>query len=559
MKQYSRFLYIVVSLLLVAYSTLFVFNSSFVLSNGRRYFCLADDAMISMQYAWNFSHGLGLVWNHGERIEGYTNPLMVALMSLVTYFFDKRISCLVIQVLGIGILLGCAFLCSLIIMQLMSDDDRKTPIEHQWEHRSLQSMTRTLGFLAPMSYYPLIYWTLMGMETGLLTLVLLGIIYAVFKWGEFPAGRHVLFIAVLSGLAYLTRPDSVIPVSLLFVYLSTRLMSNLGFRRAARYMIIFILVFGAIIAVHFSLRWFYYGHLWPNTFVLKALGMSRVQFLLNGWAFIKPFFDIPNCCLLVLSLLACIFDYSGKRLTLLAMFASLVAYQILIGGDAWQRWRILCPIIPLLLLVAILEIQRLVLACSKTAFFQEYFLNRTILPVKYVPHLLIAGLFLLLIAGINRHFALEMFSVHPKEVNANRRHCEIAVALSELTRAEASVGVFWAGAIPYYSNRYSVDFLGKCDEVVSRLPPDTSGSVSWAGMFSVPGHNKYDLDYSIKKLMPDYVEGLRYGRQNLSEWGSDRYLEISWHDVKLYLKKASPNVFWHKIAKLSASTNANKQ
>jgi hypothetical protein len=168
-------------------------------------------------------------------------------------------------------------------------------------------------------------------------------------------------------------------------------------------------------------------------------------------------------------------------------------------------------------------------------------------------------LFLLLIAGINWHFALETFSVHPKEVNANRRHCEIAVALSELTRAEASIGVFWAGAIPYYANRYSVDFLGKCDEVVSRLPPDTSGAVSWAGMFSVPGHNKYDLDYSIKKFMPDYVEGFHWGCQDLSEWGSDRYLEISWHDVKLSFKKASPNVFWHKIAELAASTNTNKQ
>lgn len=70
---------LLVALLAVAYiawSTAFIRESSIVAVDGKRYFNLFDDAMISMHYAWNLSHGHGLVWNPGERVEGYTNLLL---------------------------------------------------------------------------------------------------------------------------------------------------------------------------------------------------------------------------------------------------------------------------------------------------------------------------------------------------------------------------------------------------------------------------------------------------------------------------------------------------
>src|SRR5215213_8933952 len=50
---------------------------------GVRYWWLVDDAMISMRYARNLAEGSGLVWNVGERVEGYTNLLWTLFMSLV--------------------------------------------------------------------------------------------------------------------------------------------------------------------------------------------------------------------------------------------------------------------------------------------------------------------------------------------------------------------------------------------------------------------------------------------------------------------------------------------
>src|SRR5262245_59941786 len=41
-----------------------------------------DDAYISYRYAANWAHGLGPVYNSGERVEGYTNFLLVAVLAL---------------------------------------------------------------------------------------------------------------------------------------------------------------------------------------------------------------------------------------------------------------------------------------------------------------------------------------------------------------------------------------------------------------------------------------------------------------------------------------------
>jgi hypothetical protein len=42
---------------------------------------VADDAFISFRYARNWVDGLGLVFNAGERVEGYTNFLWIVLLS----------------------------------------------------------------------------------------------------------------------------------------------------------------------------------------------------------------------------------------------------------------------------------------------------------------------------------------------------------------------------------------------------------------------------------------------------------------------------------------------
>ena len=63
-------------------------------------------------------------------------------------------------------------------------------------------------------------------------------------------------------------------------------------------------------------------------------------------------------------------------------------------------------------------------------------------------------------------------------------------------------------------------------------------------MFTVPGHNKYDLNYSIKKLKPDYVQRARWGRDDITAWVEARYISVDYRGARLRIKRRSPNVMW---------------
>lgn len=98
--------------------------------------------MISMRYAWNLSHGLGLVWNSGEYVEGYTNLLMTLLMSLPTLVFDKVDAVLAVQIFGIVLMLINAYLVMSIAEHLASGQER------------YYRLFLILAFLCALSYYP---------------------------------------------------------------------------------------------------------------------------------------------------------------------------------------------------------------------------------------------------------------------------------------------------------------------------------------------------------------------------------------------------------------------
>ena len=125
--------------------------------------------MISMRYAWNFAHGQGLVWNAGQRIEGYSNLLMTLLMSAAALFLNKPLAVLAVQLFGVITLLAVAF-----ITKQMTDEINAG--------RPYQRLIGIVALVCVLFYYPLTYWTLMGMETGLLTLLLMAAALFALRW-----------------------------------------------------------------------------------------------------------------------------------------------------------------------------------------------------------------------------------------------------------------------------------------------------------------------------------------------------------------------------------------
>jgi arabinofuranosyltransferase len=527
----------IISIGFVVYSAAFIYRSSFVAIDGKRYFCLFDDAMISMRYAWNFSHGLGLVWNQGEYIQGYTNLLMTLLMSFATLVFDKSTAALFVQVLGVGFMLAIAF-----VTLRISD--------HIFQHNNQpQSLFRILSFLCALSYYPLLYWSLMGMETGLLTLLLLLGVLSALNYTSSNNTSYLFHVSGWFGLAFLTRNDSIIFAILVWAYMiwDTFIPATKADRKSfVRFMASIVFYLGFVVG-QTIFQYSYYGEIVPNTYTLKLTGMPLLERIANGVGFVTPF--LVGCAfILILSSMEIIFDFQKRKLLLLSIVFSTIAYEVYVGGDPWNYWRIMSPSIPLLGILFISAANAIVMAISNTQAFRAYFLRNPIFPEKSMNQLLVVSLTLIGLLSANRQFMPNIpLLTKPWETRANSMRVNTAVALNQLTTRDATVGVYAAGTIPYYVDHRAIDFLGKSDRYIAQLPPDVSGSVAWSGMNSVPGHNKYDLNYSIKDLQPTYVEDFQWGAQDLSQWAEDHYVKVEYQGITLFLLKDSQSVYWGKI------------
>lgn len=489
--------------------------------------------MISMRYAWNFSHGKGLVWNPGDYVAGYTNLLMTLLMSVVTGLCDKLTAVLLIQISGIGFMLGIAALTLKISDSIVETD-----------HPERRTLIRIISFGSALAYYPLAYWSLMGMETGLLTWLLLAGILCSLRYAESKKPIFLWLAAVCLGLAYLTRSDSIIFALLIWLYLIWEIWSGSASRQQMGRLILAIGFFLVFVIGQLSFQYLYYGEWFPNTYTLKLTGMPFLPRIQNGLSFISLFL-VVTAFPLVLSAWGLLVQFRKQKLLLLLIVISAIGYQVYVGGDPWVYWRILSPTMPLLITLFISAINTGVRQSSKLPAF---FLRIPMFPRKYDQEIMIISLALIGWVSVNMSFLPEL-TLWEKPYHASNHQIFVntSIALNELTTSTATVGVFWSGIIPYFTGRPAIDFLGKSDRYIAQLPPDLSGAAGGSNMTSMPGHNKYDLTYSIKKFEPTYVQSFQWGTQNLFQWNQSRYVTVGYKGTLLCLRKDSPSVLWSKV------------
>jgi len=583
----------------VLWAGLFIYRSSFIAIDGGRYFSLFDDAMISMRYAWNFSHGNGLVWNPGERVEGYTNFLMTLIMSAVTFLFNEKNAVLTIQVFGILTVIAVVWQARK-LYQLVAGNDSNP-------------LLFVLFPIIILLYYPLSYWSLMGMETGLVTFFILLSLNAAIQFEEKNHVSPLIFSALFASLSYLTRPDAgMITLPIILFILSCKTSRGQRFLNAVKFGLIFLI----LPIAHIVFRYQYYGELLPNTYFLKLTGLLTANRLKSGLIFIYPFLTsmLP---LWIFASLNTVLNFTRRKLMLFTTAVLYVFYQVWVGGDAWSYWRMVTPIVPLIIILFLNEFYTFiqVLIQSVLTPFWDNYLNRrpiwvigipiiTKIPKKTISRILMivsilfvflillvdnitgagkAGLgnaqqiflitavvfvlfswligasdqsysiqthhifFSIAIAAVmlfaNLRFIPQMiFYTTPYLTPSNRNSVNTAIAINATTNLQSSIGVFWAGTLPYYSHRYAVDFLGKSDTYIAHLPPVANTTVS-----TLPGHNKFDLTYSILTLQPDYVPGFVWGGHDITTEAQSLYLQAEYEGVKMHLLKNSAKINWDMV------------
>jgi len=296
--------------------------SSVALATHLAWVC--DDAFISFRYAANLAHGRGLVWNPGERVEGYTNFLWVVLLAGAIRLGLDPVQCSVL--FGLGALAGTLIAAARLREKLLA---------------GMGPTRLPLAVMGLAFHQTFVAFGTSGLETMLATCCAL--------WAVERAIAGFPLQGGLAGvLAAMAHPDH----GLLWLALGIALALEPQRRRQLlRYVVPLV----AVYLPYFIARFAYFGYPFPNTYYAKSGGGLYLSQGLVYWAA-----SLLGGGLWAIAPLALLGLWRARG-TLFGRYAALVlplyvAYVAKIGGD-YMVGRLTVAILPMVFLLAELGIR----------------------------------------------------------------------------------------------------------------------------------------------------------------------------------------------------------
>ena len=428
-----------------------------------------DDPYVSFRYASHLASGSGLVFNPGERVEGYSNLLWTLLLAAVIraggdpLLWSKLIG-VGLQLLTIAVLWWC-------VRELLSG---------MRTSRRLRDVGALLAATAyAVSWYPSL-WSVGSLETPLFTALLLLAFAAVLR-------DRVVAAALLLLLAALTRPEGVLFFA---VFLCVLVLGHLRSHRrlpAPRLLARWTAPFAVPYATFIAWRLAYYGSPLPNTYYDKSGGALGLT-LRGGVGYLASFVTtsfgggpaIPTepgvrvsqvvgvaaILAAALALLVWRMVCRGRLpLGLATAWVGITFTAILLeGGDWMPGFRFAIPAYPFLVLLA---------AVGFALVLRRLPARPRALRPATVP---CAVAVLALISGMQMRTVEEQVPwlrpiVQVGRVTPEASYRAVASWLQEHVAAGSLVAIEEAGLIPYYADdlRY-LDLFGLTDARLARAP-----------------------------------------------------------------------------------------
>ncbi len=445
-----------------------------------------DDAFIAFRYAHNLASGVGLVFNPGERVEGFTSPLWTLIMAAgISAGADPAILAQILSVL-----------CNITLAAVVYRFGR-----------------RQLGFGAGWAWAPVALlvanvnlgaWAAHGLETNLFALlVMAGAASLVPELARKPPGRRLLGGLAL-GMATWTRPEGVVflPVILLAAHTANRCLPGtrrarhgdrdrpvrnegndpLPLLEAARRELPALLTWLLLVVALFLGRRAYYGAWLPNTYYAKATGGAGA--LSNGLDYLRDF--VLSSWLygaaVIPAVLALSLRRTPARWVLAAMVATNVAYVVWLGGDTFAGARFFMPALgPSCLLVA----------DGLAAVLER-------LPFRQRARNVCAGALVLAMAGATVLVTWPPLARQAElAASMTRNRAYLGRLLRAITPPETLMALTTVGALPYHAERPVIDLYGLTDAHIARvhvIPGEGGGT----------GHEKGDGRYVLSRS-PDLI------------------------------------------------------
>jgi hypothetical protein len=534
--MHSRFLRnLLFGLLLLAYIYygLQFIQKSAIDVEGQRYYILFDDAMISMRYAYNLAHGLGLVWNAGEYVEGFTNPLWVGYMALFHLFPipASQIS-LYIQLSGLLFLALNLFFVRKIVEEFTDD---------------LFVMLAAVALTA--FYAPLNIWGLLGMEVSILTLILTATVWVAIH----DSSRFHPWVYILLAVSTLIRTDMAVPY---LIVLGVLFVAQPQYRKQhlAWGLSLFILFIGGQTLA----RYLYYGDILPNTYYLKIEGWPLPLRIMRGLYALIWFAYYSNWAFMLLPFTLLLFRRDWKISLLFLIFLGQLAYSVYVGGDAWENHgganRYIAIAMSIFFVLFAWTVQELLNRAVASLGSRREIVGGALVTFVFVFGIAMIQFNLLL--GDWRAIERWQFDRRLDYVAGTERNLRTALALQSATQPGTSVAVIGAGTIPYLlPEHYVIDILGKTDPVIARGPIRQSIGIPDVAFLSPgnenrmrPGHMKWNYAHTFGELKPDVIVSLWDETVKEAEpYLQDYVLATIEEEATVLLRKNSPNVLWDKV------------
>ncbi len=311
---------------------------------------IQDDAYISFRYIQNFVDGNGLVFNIGEKVEGYTNLLWVLILSffVMLKFNVENTSQILSVIFGIIVLFATYYLSGLIEMK---DDTKQLKKSKAGE---ADFSVKVFDIIPPVLLVftgSFIFWSISGMEsTMFISFCLLGIYYYL-KGHNSDTVNYKFPLFIL--LATLTRPEGLYFFGLIMIhklFFAFRENKTEGIKLFfSKNNLISYLVYIVPVIFYFIIRYSYYGYLFPNTYYAKT-GFSQ-EYLNSGLEYFMKFFSSYLIYGVVLAAPLYLFKRKENIFEISLFYLiiiSFILYVISVGGDVLKQNRFFLPVLPLI-------------------------------------------------------------------------------------------------------------------------------------------------------------------------------------------------------------------
>lgn len=426
----------------------------------------SDDSFISLRYCHNFLSGEGLVWNTGERIEGYSNFLLVILVSLLGRLGVDLVTAS--KVIGVGAFAG-------LLLVLLRQLQMRIRCGDGDDYLALIPVILTAGSFC------MVVWSMGGLETTLFTLLVTSSLLLVNNPSR-RSLRQIVAGSILLGLATLARPDGGLFFVIAVLFYAVPMLQRK--ESAGSRLLLLVFPYLVVTLAHELWRFSYYGRLLPNTWYVKGLFSWERLWLgclyIKDFALTPPFLPILLLIVLVYAAVKHPWGYS------LYFFGSGVlaylAYVAFLGGDHMAAFRPIVGIIPIMGILLSLALRPIARRINGKA---GLFAACLILLLSFLQ---------VVLPGPGFRYAEQMD-------NAAYSGMIVGKYIAREWPNGSLIALNSAGATPYYApeDRF-IDMLGLNDATIARR--ETVPIVS-AYQF-VPGHSKGDGQYVFDRR-PDYI------------------------------------------------------